>query len=156
MPDHPRGYVRRGKGILPPDAEMAGRYERRAKHERVVFDQQLQRILIDGTRDICDRRGWRVHQVAVVSSHLHALVSWRDEAVGWQFVRDTLKRLLGWMLAKRTEQKGRRWFVRGGSRRRVRERGHFEFHMSEYLPRHFRGRRGGTGWDERVGYVPAK
>ena len=120
-PDHHKGYVRRGEGILPPDATMAAQYDRNATRPQVTFDNQLQRILVEGTRDICDRRDWRLHCVATEPTHLHALVSWLDNTVDWKFVHDTLKRLLGMMLAQRTQTKGQKWFVRKGSRRRVRD-----------------------------------
>jgi len=157
--DNPRGYVRRNQGILPPDEAQARRYDRRAKFTPMRFEPDWHPLLIDGCRDICARRNWRLHHVVVVSSHLHAIVSWRDDdheaspmKTTWQLVRDTLKRLLGWMLAKHTKVAGRRWFSRGGSRKRARNPDHFEFWMTEYLPNHTRGRRGGSGWCERRGY----
>jgi REP element-mobilizing transposase RayT len=150
--DNPRGYVRRGTGILPPDPEMARNYNRAATQQRLIFTDDLQRVLIDGCRDICGRRNWRLHQVIAVSSHVHALISCKDEAVTWEHVRDTLKRLLGWMLAKHTGLKGQHWFARKGSRKRVRDREHFNHLMQRYLPDHANGRRGGTGWREDIGY----
>lgn len=159
--DHPRGYVRCGEGVLPPDPEMARRYDQRAKHQRVRFDDAMQRVIVDGTRDICSRRNWRLHHAVCVFSHMHALVSWCDDVdaavdvADWQFVRDTLKRLLGWMLAKHTQQAGRTWFVRKGSRRRVRDRARFDYLMKSYLPDHAQGRRGGHGWSEDFGHYPA-
>jgi REP element-mobilizing transposase RayT len=149
---HPRGYVQQGKGILPPNPRLARHRERIARHERTHFGPELHAILIDGCRDVCSRRNWRLHQVIVVSSHIHALVSWRDGCVNWQHVRDTIKRLLGWMLAKHTSRAGRRWFSRKGSRKRVRDRGHFAHLTRSYLPAHARGFRGGSGWCEQRGH----
>jgi hypothetical protein len=145
-PDHPRGYVRRDGGALPPDPEMAGRYERHAGCPPVRFEPALQDILVEGARDICQRRDWHLHLVATHVTHVHLLVSWRDEALSWKDVHDTFKRLLGMMLAKRTDQRGRRWFVRKGSRRRVRDRERCEYLMTEYLPGHR-----GLAWSERGG-----
>jgi len=102
----------------------------------VTFDEGLQQILVDGTRDICDRRDWRLHYVATEPTHIHALLSWLDNTVDWKFVHDTLKRLLGMMLAQRTQTKGQKWFVRKGSRKRVRDQAHYDYLMNEYLPRH--------------------
>ncbi|MFB3139483.1 MAG: hypothetical protein ACE10B_09710 [Phycisphaerales bacterium] len=144
-PDHPKGYVRQGEGILPPDAEMAAQYDRNATHRQVTFDKELQQILVEGTCDICDRRDWRLHYVATEPTHIHALVSWLDDTLDWKFVHDTLKRLLGMMLAQHTRTKGRKWFVRKGSRKRVRDCGHFEYLMNEYLPKH-----SGRRWSERA------
>jgi REP element-mobilizing transposase RayT len=123
-----------------------------ATQQRLIFTDDLQRVLIDGCRDICGRRNWRLHQVIAVSSHVHALISCKDEAVTWEHVRDTLKRLLGWMLAKHTGLKGQHWFARKGSRKRVRDREHFNHLMQRYLPDHANGRRGGSGWREDIGY----
>ena len=150
--DNPRGYVQRGRGIQPPDPEKAQRFDQLARQERVRFYLDLHPTIIDGCRDICHRRGWRLHQVVVVSSHVHALVSWRDRATTWHVARDTIKRLLGWMLAKHTSLTGRKWFSRGGSRKRVRDRDHFNYLMTDYLPKHAMGRRGGSGWREDIGH----
>jgi hypothetical protein len=49
-PDHPRGYVRKKKGVLPPDPEQARKYDERAKGEPVIFDEAIQRILIRGAK----------------------------------------------------------------------------------------------------------
>ncbi len=144
-PDHPKGYVRQGEGILPPDTEMATQYDRNATRPQVTFDNNLQEILVEGTRDICERRDWRLHYVATEPTHMHALISWTDGELDWKFVHDTLKRLLGMMLAQQTQTKGRKWFVRKGSRKRVRDQAHYEYLMNEYLPKH-RGRR----WSEHV------
>ncbi len=144
-PDHPRGYVRQGKGILPPNAEMAAQYDRNATQPQVTFDEALQQILVDGTCDICDRRDWRLHYVATEPTHIHALISWTDDELDWKFVHDTLKRLLGMMLAQHTRTKGRKWFVRKGSRKRVRDQAHYDYLMNEYLPKH-----SGRRWSERA------
>jgi REP element-mobilizing transposase RayT len=148
--DNPRGYVSKGR-ILPPDAEKAKQWSNRATHDRVRFTKDLHQIIINGCRDICQRREWRLHHVVVVSSHMHALVGWRDQTVSWKVIRDTIKRLLGWMLAKHTQQEGRKWFGRKGSRKRIRDRSHFTYHMTKYLPDHSQGRRGGSGWCEVSG-----
>ncbi len=144
-PDHPRGYVRQGEGILPPDPKMAKRYDRQARWPKVILDDRLQRILVEGTRDICGHRDWQLHCVVTEPTHMHALISWTDDELDWKFAHDTLKRLLGMMLAQYTRTKGRKWFVRKGSRKRVRDRGHFEYLMNEYLPKH-----GGRQWSERA------
>jgi REP element-mobilizing transposase RayT len=145
-PGHPRGYVRRDADVLPRDPEMAERYDRNARQSPVRFDATTQRILVDGARDICARRDWHLHIVATDASHVHLLVSWRDDSIAWKEIHDTLKRLLGMMLSKHANERRRRWFARKGSRKRVRDREHFEYLMSEYLPDHR-----GVQWSERGG-----
>ena len=144
-PDHPEGYVRHGHGILLPDTEMATQYDRNATRPQVTFDNNLQEILVEGTRDICDRRDWRLRYVATEPTHMHALISWTDGELDWKFVHDTLKRLLGMMLAQRTQTTGQKWFVRKGSRKRVRDQAHYDYLMNEYLHKH-----SGRRWSEHV------
>ena len=144
--DNPRGYVRHGeKTICPPNANVQKKWDERAKYERVRFDAEMQRVIIEATRDACARRSWRLHAVAVTPTHVHAMVSWRIQ-VGWKKVSDTLKRVLGYLLATRVGPKGRRWFSRGQSRRRIDDRAHFDHHMQIYLPKHRKQR--GTVWRE--------
>ncbi len=76
---------------------------------------------------------------------MHALISWTDDELDWKFAHDTLKRLLGMMLAQHTQTKGRKWFVRKGSRKRVRDQAHYDYLMNEYLPKH-----SGRQWSERA------
>jgi hypothetical protein len=47
MPDHRREYVKRHKGILPPDTEMAARYRANMTQDVVLFDTMIQRHLIE-------------------------------------------------------------------------------------------------------------
>ncbi len=100
---------------------MAKQYDRNATRPQVIFDNNRQEILVEGTRDICDRRDWRLHYVTTEPTHMHALISWTEDELRWKFVHDTLKRLLAMMLAQHTQTKGRKWFARKGSRKRVRD-----------------------------------
>jgi hypothetical protein len=140
MPDHKRGYVRKGKGILPPDDAMARDYEARAKQPPVEFDETFQRLLLWGASDICQRRGWRLHGFGAEPTHAHFLVSWKNVRGGakltWKQVRGRLKNVLSWMCGRFYKQPGRRWFTDRGSRKRVLERRHFEHLLKTYLPKH--------------------
>jgi hypothetical protein len=133
--DHPRGYVRYGQGIRPPSATVAQFYNVRAKQSPVYFDDRKQQVITWIVLDACRRRAWRLHCVAFEPSHVHLLVSWRSND-SWQVVRRKIKNLIGWALSKEFAAEGRKWMVRRGSRKRVRERGHFEYLMTRYLPRH--------------------
>ena len=135
-PDHPRGYVQRDKGYLPPDPNMADRYDERAGQEPNRFDEQIvQEVLVIGCIDVCRRRGWRLHGVATDPTHLHWVVSWR-EFVEWGKVLQVTKNVLALLLNRVTGQAGRRWFVRDGSRRRVADRDHLDYLLGRYLPDH--------------------
>ena len=94
LPDRPQGYVRRGKGVQTPDTKMAELYERDAKHPAMRFDAQMQDSLVTTTCSICAKHSWRLHQVRATTTHVHALVSWR-EFVEWKSISNTLKRCLG-------------------------------------------------------------
>lgn len=133
--DNPRGYVRRGQAILSPDQDQAHRYDFFAKEPPVQFTSEHHQILLWIVVDACQRRGWRLHQIACEPSHVHLLVSWRG-FLPWQEVRGKLKNLMSRELGRQFASPGRRWFVAKGSRKRVRDRRHFEYLMQRYLPSH--------------------
>jgi REP element-mobilizing transposase RayT len=133
--DHPRGYVRRGHGVFPPEEQRAIQYDMRADQLPVLFDEGSQRALLDIVADACHRRGWRLHAFASEPSHVHLLVSWR-EFLPWEEAAAKLKNLMSWQLGRTHGVLERRWFSRGGSRKRVADRRHFEHLVEVYLPRH--------------------
>ena len=148
MPDRPQGYVRRGKGPLPPDEEQARWYEQHAAQPPVLFDEHVQRTLIDAAREAALHQEFRVHCVATEPTHVHVLVSWKDDRT-WQRMRTNVKQSLTRTLNRTLEPRAglpaameskrdrcRKWFSGGASRKRVRDRGHFEYLIDEYLPSH--------------------
>ena len=138
-PSKPRGYTRKGEGYFPPDPKMQQEYDSCANQDPASFtDEVIQDILILGTYDICRRRGWRLHGVGTDDLHWHWVVSWRG-FYPWQEVRRITKNVLSLLLNRITQQKGRRWFVRDGSRKRVTCDEHLEYVLKKYLPDH-RGR----------------
>jgi len=134
-PSHPRGYTQRGKGYQPPDPKKAEEYDDCAKFPKVHFDQMVQEILILGAYDICQRRGWRLHAVGTDPSHVHVIVSWRGFRP-WHDVMDKLKNILSLLLGRATGKAGHRWFVANGSRKRVMNRDHLNYLVTQYLPDH--------------------
>ena len=134
-PSHPRGYTKRGEGYLPPDDKMAQHYDDCARFPRVWFSDAIQEVLVLGCIDVCRRRGWRLHAVGTDLTHLHFVVSWR-EFVAWQYVRQKMKNVLSLLLGRLTGTTGRPWFVRDGSRKRVKNRAHLDYLMDTYLPDH--------------------
>jgi len=149
MPDHAQGFVQPRRGILPTDPEMARHYEQRARGAAVRLDRAMCEAVVATVRQACERFGWRCHAVTAVWSHIHVLISWtgfRDPLK----VRGLLKRTLTRAL---NEQAGckKQWFARRGSRKRVRDRVHFEHLMTRYLPDH--RRYGGVFWSDREGDV---
>lgn len=132
-PDRAQGYVARGQGILPRDTKMAEVYRSRAKHETVLVEEQHQQAIIHRLIDAVGYINCRLHAVATDSTHIHVLVSWRNERT-WQQNRASLKKSLTLMLKERFED--RPWFAENASRKRVTDREHFDYLMDIYLPRH--------------------
>ena len=135
MPDNPRGFVQEDKGIQPPSPELANAYHDAASDEPFVMDDLTQRFVIDVVRDIGGRRDWRIHAVACEPSHIHILVSW-ETGMRWGPVRAKFKNIIALELSKRHGRKGRHWLSDGGSRKRVKDRRHFDYLVTTYLPKH--------------------
>ncbi len=133
--DHPRGFVQVGRGIQPPNAALAQSYDRQAKQKPVLFGRRQQLVIVWIAWDACNKRGWRLHAVAFEPTHTHILVSWQSTDT-WQVVRGKIKNLISWALSKACGCDGRRWLVRGASRKRVRDRDHFDYLVRTYLSRH--------------------
>jgi hypothetical protein len=141
MPDELGGYVRQGKGHIGPDRKMAAQYRRNAAQDEIEFDEAIRELLVVAAPNICATKGWRLHRIQVVTTHLHALVSWRTPAE-WKQVSNSLKRCLGAELSKALDRPGP-WFSRGRSRKRVKDVRHLNYLMTTYLPKH-----GGAFWVE--------
>jgi hypothetical protein len=119
--DHSRGHTLREQGYQAPDHDEQQRREEAMTQSIMEFDEDLQKVLIVGTHDICQRRGWRFHGGGTDLTHSHALISWKH-FTDWQDARDKLKNLLR--------------FVEGGSRKRVTELEHFDYLLDTYFPDH--------------------
>jgi hypothetical protein len=145
-PDNPRGYVKRGQGVQKPDAEVAKRYDQRAKHSPVRFGEAEQGAIIDAAIVFAGEQDYRLHYIYAGTTHVHALLSWR-QFTEWNDVRVALKRRLGKALSETMDRPGP-WFSRGGqdSRRRIEDRAHFDHLMQRYLPK-----REHRGWHWREG-----
>jgi len=133
--NRPRGFVRRGLGVLPPSKNLATAYDRAAVQPPVLFDANCQRVLIWIAYDVCRRRGWRLHAAATEGTHVHYLMSWRDRTK-WLDASLRLKNVASLLLNRKRGSFGRRNFSGSGSRKRVRDRQHFDYLMRTYLPRH--------------------
>jgi REP element-mobilizing transposase RayT len=143
LPDEDEGYVKRGAGILPQDTGEALKYRRLMKDEEARFEDVHQRLLIDEVHVAATKQTFRVHFVAMEPTHIHILVSWKDER-SWQKLRTRIKS----SLSRRMKLDfGRRpWLSEGASRRRVINEEHYDYLVSKYLPRHC-----GWKWSEEKG-----
>ena len=143
LPDHRRGYVHRGAGILAPDRRMAERYRGNLKQAIVRFNRAMQSQLIDGAVDACACQQLRCHFIATELTHLHVLASWPSERT-WQLVR---RQIRGNITRRLNEVYTRQeWFSKSPSRRRVKDQQHFDYLVNVYLPRH-----SGLKWREGRG-----
>jgi len=142
--DHPRGYVKRNKGVVPPNSDEAASWDRQAKGGAVVFDERIQSILICGAKDICDRRNWILEGIGTDPTHIHLAISWNG-FVKCDDVLAKLKNVLSYILGKWSGKRGKRWFGRYGDWKVVTDAEHLEYLLASYFPGH-RGlcwRRGG-------------
>jgi hypothetical protein len=133
MPDRKRGYTKRSKRILPPDPEMAGRYRQNMKESPIEFDHEIQRVMIDELLVASKYQRFRNESIGSDPTHLHDLVTWRDDRSWAQLrngIRSSLTRKLNQLFGRRT------WFVDGASRKRVLDRDHYDYLTITYLPDH--------------------
>jgi REP element-mobilizing transposase RayT len=143
MPDHPRGYVRRHVGVLPQDRHMAKIYRREAQHDEVLFNEEIQPVAINTIRTAVSDIDCRLHFVATEPTHIHVLVSWNGGRT-WQRNRNSIKKSV--TIALKNQFRDRPWFSEGASRKRVRDRRHFNYLLTKYLPAH-----GGWKWCDQRG-----
>ena len=117
---------------------MADAYRRRQQASAVTFDAARQRVMVDTARHSGEHIDATVYAVATEPTHTHVLVSWKHERT-WRSMRASIRSSLTRRL---NEQFGKReWFSDSPSRKRVRDREHFDYLVSAYLPRH-----GGAKW----------
>lgn len=145
LPDHPKGYVTREEGVLPPNEEEAERYRERAKHDEFSLTECLQHMLIDEAKRACGFQKLRLHLVATEPTHIHVLVSWKTDKT-WERVRDGLKTSFTRAMRQHFRATGdhadRPFFSDGSSRKRIRTQAHYDHWMNEYGPSH-------SGWKWR-------
>ena len=100
-----------------------------------MFDERVQRVIIRAAFEFCERRKMRLHGVGNEENHTHLVLSWRT-FMHWHEVMRRLKNILSTALGRELKQPGRKWFVRGGSRKRVMNPEHLTYLLEEYLPNH--------------------
>jgi len=134
LPDHPRGYVHRQRGLQPTDAHMAGRYRGHMRAAPVEFDPPMQESLISAAIRAGSFLNANIHGCATKSTHIHVLASW-ESIREWKSmrasIRSTLSRIVNREFGKRD------WFSDSPSRKQVRSHEHFDYLVLEYLPKHY-------------------
>jgi hypothetical protein len=147
MPDRDEGFVQVHRGWQPKNIKLAKAYTEAAAWPAASFNSEDQRFLIETVLDVCGRRSWRLHAAATEPTHLHAVVSWRDQTKR-ELVQGKIRNIVSTELSKRFGEKGRPWLATGSSRRRVKNDEHLSYLINEYLPGH-----SGWKWFEGRGFV---
>jgi hypothetical protein len=133
MPDRSRGYVKRRRGILPRDVDMAAKYHAAMKEQALEFNDNMQGLILDTMLASHQPQVFKPYFITTDISHVHLFVGWRDGRT-WLRMRSSIKGSMSRYLNNQLDR--RKWFVEGGSRKQVRDRTHFEYLMRTYLPRH--------------------
>ena len=135
--DHPEGWIQRGKlGVQEPDRGIARYRARIARFPAVRFSDWQQHLIVSSAREICTRHGWQCRGVGADETHVHVVVSWAGEEAGNAEFRKKLKRVIGLLLARDAGTTGIPYFPAGYGDTRVRDREHFDYLISTYLPSH--------------------
>jgi len=136
LPDQPDGYVTREKGQLPQDTRQATRYRDLMTEGECRFDEAHQQTAIDELQMAGVKQDFRLHFVATEHTHLHVLLSWKDDRP-WMRLRVAIKTSLTRRLNR--EYFDRKWLSEGASRKRVINQEHFDYLVCTYLAEH-------SGW----------
>jgi hypothetical protein len=151
--DHPRGYIQRGDGLKDPNPQLAAWRSRHATDDEARFEREAQITLHAVAVEIAREKAVRLHACATCPTHVHCVISFRNPActcgASMKYcapdcpargraddVMIRMKRKMGQVLATLHGTCGRRWFSRGWDRTPVKARPHFDYLMTEYLPKH--------------------
>jgi hypothetical protein len=133
--DHPRGYVHHTDGLQPADPDIAEARDRMANFDEVKFNRKMQAILIRTAYESCRRNRWHLFGSGSELSHIHFAIGWK-EFQDCDEVSRRLKNALSFVLGRDIGPRGRKWFVRGGSQKRVEDQAHLDYLLDRYFPDH--------------------
>jgi len=134
LPDRPRGYVRNDKpGIQPPNPSLANSYRSQMTRPPGYIDDAGVALLMQKLPESIGRLDGRPYAVGIDTQHLHTMLGWQDK-------RDAIalrRSLKHWLSRHLNAAYGKRqWWSRGGSVKRVKDQLHFNYLITEYLPKH--------------------
>jgi REP element-mobilizing transposase RayT len=75
LPGNRKGWVGRGGGIRPPDAQLELVAELTSNAEPVILTDVQRAAVEEQIRGTCAIRGWTIHAVNVRSTHVHLVVT---------------------------------------------------------------------------------
>lgn len=134
--DNPKGYVRRdGQGIHRRNDAVAIARDAVATQPAAVFERAKHGLILEAAREVATRRGWKLHAAAITPTHIHLLLSWSGY-LDADIAAAKFKSIIGITLSKHAGVTGKRWFSRGQSAKRVKDRAHFDYLVTSYLPNH--------------------
>jgi len=136
LPDDPRGFVHRQRGLQRPNPTLASKYRQKQRWPAARFDNAHQRLIVETLRDAAGHLEITIHAVGTESTHVHALVSWWHDRTR-ESVNRSLRRALSLKLKEAFDD--RPWFSQGASMKAVTRSDHFDHLLLRYLPAH-RGR----------------
>ncbi len=145
LPDRSEGFVLRGKGVQATDQDLADRYRRRMSGDAVAWDSSQQHKVIATLVEWSAKTGCRLFAASAVSTHVHAVVGWKEERSA-----DSIRRSIKHNLSRELNRAfgNRRWLSRKGSNQRVKDAEHLQHLRGAYLPAH-------QGWryDDDTGII---
>jgi hypothetical protein len=133
MPDHKRGYVRRGMGVQPSDANLASRYRQHQHLPPVNFTPDMQQVVVETLIQAGRFVDAVIHAVAMEPTHVHVQVSWKHGRT-WKSMRASLRNAVTQALNRHCGK--RDWFADQPSRKRIRDLEHFDYLLLVYVPKH--------------------
>jgi len=134
LPDKPKGYVIRGKGIQKQDLDEADNYRKKMTDSTVLLSEPHFEILKQSFTELTTAQRLRLHGYAMDPTHVHLLLSWHDPRRVLP-VRTQIKRSLT-MRLKILDFKRSKWWARDASQKRVRDQSHFDYLIYDYFPSH--------------------
>ncbi|MEX2672727.1 MAG: hypothetical protein WD294_11530 [Phycisphaeraceae bacterium] len=133
LPDRQPGFVHYRQGLQARSKDMAGAYRQQQTSSKAVFDGAAQQVIVRTVREAALHLEATLHAVSADTTHVHLLISWKHGR-GWRAMRTSVKSAL--TRALNAQIATRAWFSKGASRKRIRDRSHFDYLMHRYLPRH--------------------
>ncbi|QDS98700.1 hypothetical protein [Adhaeretor mobilis] len=92
-----------------------------------------QKLAIEGLTRAAQFQNCEIHYVATDRTHVHVLVSWQG-ACHWKDQRANMRKAI---VANLQKMRGREtWLSEGSSRKRIKDKHHFQQLMTETLPKH--------------------
>ncbi|MDB5322896.1 MAG: hypothetical protein JWN40_4527 [Phycisphaerales bacterium] len=151
--DHPKGYIQRDEGLKEPAPRLAAWRANHAHFPEARFDPTMQELLHKVIQECAIEKQIKLHACSTTPTHVHPLISFQSPACTCgasaahchkncpaktraDDVTTRMKRKMGQQLAKLKQTSGRPYFSRGWDTRPVKNKKHFDYLVTEYLPKH--------------------